>query len=274
MDSDGVDVEVIYASHLRHFYDLSESDEPLFRAIAASYNEWLMDFCSYDRRRLNGLPVLSVLNQQGAVEDLWSYAKRGVKGFMIGASVPRGMSYGSPDFDPLWAAAQEADLPLALHISTAKWRRPSFPSGLRSVQTEIQDSLCEMIYGGVFDRFPNLKLVSAEFGIGWVGYWQAQLRDFPGNRRGLKLPPIEYTQRNVWYTFQDDRAGLLTTPIFGADRFLWASDYPHADCTWPDSQAIVDRQFEGIPAEVKQKITRQNAIDLYKLEVREEASVA
>src|SRR5262249_38996955 len=108
MDRDGVDCEIIYSSHLRHFYDISEHDEPFLRAVANSYNEWLMDFCSYAPNRFYGLPVLSVLNPQTAVEDFWTYARRGVKGFMLGASVPVGMSYGDPMFDPLWQAAQEA----------------------------------------------------------------------------------------------------------------------------------------------------------------------
>ena len=101
-----------------------------------------------------------------------------------------------------------------------------------------------------------------------MAYWHAQLHDFPGGQaKHLKRRPVEYAQDNVWYTFQDDRAGLLTTSLFGADRFLWASDYPHQDCTWPDSKTIIDRQFEGIPDDVRHKITRQNSIDLYDLEV-------
>ena len=264
MDHDGVEAEIIYASHLRHFYDISAHDEPFFRAIAQSYNEWLVDFCSYAPKRLNGLPVLSVLNPQGAVEDFEEYAKRGVKGFMIGSSVPFGMSYGDKMFDPLWAAAEEAGLPLHLHISTAKWKRPN--EGIRATQIEIMHSLCEMIYGGVFDRFPKLKIVSAEFAIGWVGFWLEQLRDFPG-RHHLELAPHEYLDRNIWFTFQDDRAGVLQTPMFGSDRFLWANDFPHRDCTWPDSRAIVDRQFEGISEETKRKIVRENAIGLYELDL-------
>ena len=269
MDRDGVDADILYPSHLRHVYNLSAEHEPFFRDIAKSYNAWLLEFCSVNPKRLVGLPVLSVLNVAGAVEDLRSYLKRGVKGFAIASSVPTGMSYGDPVFDPLWAEAQEADVPLGMHTTTGAWKRAKFPH--RRIQTfvrgqgEIQTTLMELVYGGVFDRFPRLKIVAAEWDIGWVAHMVGKFKDHDA-RTGLKLPPAEYFRRNVWFTFENDRAGALTTPFYGADQFLWASDYPHGATTWPDSHVIVDRQFEGVPEDVKRKVVRQNAIDLYKLD--------
>ena len=267
-DKDGVEGEVLYASHLRHFYELSENDEPFLRAIAQSYNDWLMDFCSYAPNRLIGLPVISVLNPEGAASDLDHYVtKRGAKGFMIGSSVAVGMSYGDPRFDHIWAEAQDLDVPLAMHTTTGKWKRPSVLNPkIRSLggdYAEVQASLAEMIYGGIFDRFPRLKIVVAEFDIGWVAHMVGTL-DAHNPDQGLKMAPADYLRRNVWFTFQDDRAGVLTTPMYGEDNFLWSSDYPHGVTTWPDSQIIVDRQFEGISEEIKRKVTRQNTIDLYK----------
>jgi predicted TIM-barrel fold metal-dependent hydrolase len=178
------------------------------------------------------------------------------------------MTYGDSRFDRLWAAAQDADVPLCLHTTTGAWKKvrfhhPKIRTFVRG-EGEIQTSLLEMIYGRVFDRFPALKIVAAEWDIGWVAHMVAKLKDHDP-KSGLKLAPAEYFRRNVWFTFENDRAGVLTTPLYGADRFLWASDYPHGATTWPDSRQIVDQQFEGISEEVKHKITRQNAIDLYKL---------
>jgi predicted TIM-barrel fold metal-dependent hydrolase len=164
----------------------------------------------------------------------------------------------------------ECGVPLSMHTTTGRFKMPNYshPRARTFIggQGEVQVSLAEMIYGGVFDRFPDLKIVAAEFDIGWVSY-TVQRIDALDPRLGLKLSPAEYLRRNVWFTFQNDRVGLLTTPYFGADNFLWASDYPHGVTTWPDSQAIVDQQFEGIAEETKRKITRQNAVDLYKLDV-------
>jgi predicted TIM-barrel fold metal-dependent hydrolase len=270
MDKDGAEAEVLYASHLRHFYELSEEDESFFRAIAHSYNEWLLDFCSYNPKRLIGLPVLSVLDVEGAVEDLQSYAKRGAHGFMVGSSVPVGMSYGDSMFDPLWAAAQEVDLPISMHTTTGRWKMPKYHHpGVRAMlgsEAEVQTSLAEMVYGGVFDRFPRLKIVAAEFDIGWVAHAADRIRTFDP-KLGLELAPAEYLERNVWYTFQDDRAGVLTTPMFGANRFLWSSDFPHGVTTWPDSQAIIDRQFVGVSDDIRRNVVRENTVALYNLDL-------
>jgi hypothetical protein len=83
------------------------------------------------------------------------------------------------------------------------------------------------------------------------------------NRR----PPSEYFQNNLFFTDQDDRAGVLTTPVYGEDNLLWASDYPHGFTTWPESHAIVDRQFDGLSDEIKHKVARQNVINLYGLDL-------
>jgi predicted TIM-barrel fold metal-dependent hydrolase len=270
MDRDGVQAEILYPSHLRHFYELSAIDEPFFHDIAESYNEWAMEFASYDPKRLIALPVLSVLNPEQAAADIRAYAKRGAKSFMIGSSVPIGKTYGDPEFDPIWQAAVECGVPLGMHTTSGRWKQPEynywFATDLIGFQAEAQVSLSEIIYGGVFDRFPDLKIVCAEFDIGWVAYSAQRVSAFDATL-GLKLAPIDYLKRNVWFGFQEDRVGCLTTPVFGADNFLWGSDYPHAVTTWPDSRAIIDRQFEGIPETIKNRVVSGNAAALYKLDL-------
>jgi uncharacterized protein len=228
----------------------------------------MMEFISFSPNRLIGQPVISVLNPEGAAADIRKYARRGARGFIMASSVPGGTAYGDPRFDPIWEAAQECDVPLAMHTSTGRWKQPAYAYARARTfigpQAEIEITLAEMIYGGIFDRFPRLKVVSAEFDIGWVGHVVQRFRR-PDARLGIQLSPADYLERNIWFTFQDDRAGCLTTPMYGANNFLWASDYPHGATTWPDSHAIVDRQFEGIPDAIKRKVSRQNAIDLYRL---------
>ncbi|HZH83109.1 MAG TPA: amidohydrolase family protein, partial [Phototrophicaceae bacterium] len=80
-----------------------------------------------------------------------------------------------------------------------------------------------------------------------------------------KQPPSAYFKSNAFFTYQDDRAGVLTTPVFGADNFLWASDYPHGVTTWPNSQATVERNCAGIDPAVKRKLNRDNVAKLYGL---------
>jgi predicted TIM-barrel fold metal-dependent hydrolase len=212
--------------------------------------------------------VLSVLEPETAANDLRRYAARGARGFVIASSVPLGQSYGDARFDPLWAAAQDCDVPLAMHTSSGRWKQPTYAFDRARTfigpQAEIEISLAELIYGGTFDRFPRLKVISAEFDIGWVAH-VAQRFATLDPRLGLRLAPADYLGRNVRFTFQDDRAGCLTATLFGADNFLWASDYPHGATTWPDSHAILDRQCAGLPADTVRKLARQNASDLYGL---------
>jgi predicted TIM-barrel fold metal-dependent hydrolase len=269
-DRDGVEAEVLYSSHLRHFYEMSAEDEPFIHDCCESYNEWLMEFCSHNPKRLVGLPVLSVLDPDGAAADIRKYARRGAKGFMMASSVPVGMSYGDKRFDPIWQAAVECDVPLAMHATTGRWKQQNFGSehGRHFIggQVEVEISLGEMIYSAVFDRFPKLKIVSGEFDIGWVGYLVQRTEGF-NPKLGLKLAVSEYLRRNVWFTFQIDRTGLLTTPYFGEDNYLWASDFPHGVTLWPDSPKIVDITMRELKPEAKRKIARDNTVKLYKLDL-------
>ena len=274
-DADGVLAEVLYPSFLCRLYQISASNEPFFHDIADSYNEWQLDFASHDPKRLIAQPVLSVLNPEVAAADLVKYANRGVKGCAIASSVPSGTSYGETKFDPIWAAAQDCDIPLAMHQNTGgfkdlfsdrvahdRYGEQILPHTVRSFigpQTEIEISLAEMIYGGVFDRFPNLRLVSGEFDIGWIGHVFQRKSRFDA-RLGLKLAPSEYLKQNVWFTFQHDRAGCLSFSIFGEDNFMWASDYPHPATTWPNSAADLDRQFEGVSDEIRQKVNSHRVL--------------
>jgi predicted TIM-barrel fold metal-dependent hydrolase len=274
-----VAAEILYPSYLCRLYPISVTNEPFFRDIAHSYNEWVIDFAGHDPRRLIAQPVLSVLNPDGAAEDLRAYAARGVKSCAIASSVPLGTSYADPKFDPIWAAAVECDLLLAMHQNTGGFKHLSSNldvlgatdpltgrQNLRQFmgpQLEMIGTLSELIYGAVLDRFPSLRLVAAEFDVGWLPHiYQRRLKFTP--RLGLQLAPSEYLARNFWFTFQDDRAGcLLASPLFGADNFMWASDYPHPATTWPNSKADIDRQFDGIGDDVRAKITYDNVIALY-----------
>ena len=270
-DRDGIEAEVLYASHLRHFYDLCVDDEPFFHDICESYNEWAMDFCSHDPKRLIALPALSVLNPEGAAADIRKYARRGAKGFMMASSVPNGEDYGDKKFDPIWQAAEECGTPLGMHASTGKFKLQTFGKkytrNFIGNHIEMQITLGEMIYGGIFDRFPSLKIVSSEFDIGWVGYLVQRTEGF-NPALGLKMQVSDYFRRNIYFTFQLDRSGILTTPHFGEDNFLWANDFPHGVTLWPDSQKIVDIQMKGMPAAAVKKIVRDNTIRLYNLSIQ------
>jgi predicted TIM-barrel fold metal-dependent hydrolase len=282
-DRDGVEAEVLFASPGRFFYGLT--DAKFQRAILRSYNAWLHEFCSYAPKRLIALPLVSILDVPAAVDDICEYAKLGFKGVQIPTGI-KDSGYYEPQYEPLWAAAEETGMVLNVHTtSTQGEQRKHFEGprqqdprtqsmGQATRQSHAERFIGHLAFSGVFDRHPNLKVVCAEFDVGWVSYIYQQVdylysrqSTYDADRNVYQRLPSEYLEQNVFFTFQDDRAGVLTTPVYGEDNFLWASDFPHGVTTWPYSHRTVDRNFQGIDPAVKRKICRRNAIRLYGLEL-------
>jgi predicted TIM-barrel fold metal-dependent hydrolase len=206
-----------------------------------------------------------------AVRELQRIAKKGIRGAMINAAPPGETPYSDPHFDPVWAAAQDLGLPMSLHILTGKQNirlgKGRVASNM-SIIHEVQNSLIDLIYNGVLERFPRLKLVSAENDIGWIAHY---LYRFDISYETLRyvdptpitMKPSEYFKRQVYATFQDDRPGVMTYEFIGENNLMWASDFPHRASTWPRSRQVIEENFAGIPAAVKRKITYENVHRLY-----------
>jgi uncharacterized protein len=181
-------------------------------------------------------------------------------------------------------AAQDLDMPLSLHVATSKNQAPTKnefavemgSSAMMATRMnpihDIQKTLLSIILTGVLDRFPRLKLVSAENDSGWVAHFCYRMdRQYEkctaAERRFMALRPSEYMKRNVWVTFQDDPLGPLAWKYYGEDNLMWASDYPHADSTWPDSLEVIRRDFSDLPPQVTAGIVAGNAIELYHMDI-------
>lgn len=280
-DRDGVEAEILFPSPTRQLYSLT--DDAYQRAIFRSYNGWLHEFCSTDPKRLVGLAMISILDVEHAVADIQEYARLGFRGVMIPTRI-KDSGYYEPKYEPLWAAAEEAGIVINVHTSATQGVARTHYEGPRKVdprqqsvgfsskQAPAQQFLGNLIFSGVFDRHPNLKVVCAEFDVGWVAnlvqqvdYWFGRNSAYDADRNVNRRPPSEYFKDNIYFTYQDDRAGVLTTPVYGADNFLWASDYPHGVTTWPYSRETVDRNCAGVDPAIKRKINRDNVSRLYRL---------
>ena len=107
---------------------------------------------------------------------------------------------------------------------------------------EIQRSLATLIFGGVFERFSRLKIVSAENDVGWLPHFMYRL-DHADEKFGAMIAqllphrPSEYVRRQLWAAFLDDPIGPATYKLFGEDQYMWGSDFPHTDSTWPKSRS-------------------------------------
>lgn len=282
-DRDSVEAEILYASPSRFFYGLT--DGPFQRAIMNSYNLWLHEFCSQDPKRLIGVPLLSILDIEKSVEDLHEYRRLGFKLVQLPTGI-KDSGYYEPSYEPLWRAAAETGMVLTVHTTSIQGvqrthfegPRPHDPRTATLGQSNGQAAglrfVSNLIFSGVFDRYPDLKVVLAEFDVGWVGhvyqlanYQFERESSYDSDRNIHKLRMTDYLDRNVFWTFQDDRAGMLTTEVYGADNYVWASDFPHGVTTWPYSQKTVESNFRGLGQNVTCKIARDNAIRLYGLDL-------
>jgi predicted TIM-barrel fold metal-dependent hydrolase len=284
-DIDGVHAEVLYTTLGMTLFGLHDAE--LQRACFKTYNDWLSEFCSHNPKRLIGAALISLEDVGEGTKELRRVAKNGLKGAMIWGAPPRERPYTSREYDPFWEAAQELQTPLSLHVITGKKppkseeernkvrmepRDPSFVRGYMNLIHEVQRSLTDIIFSGVMMRFPKIKIVSAENDTGWIPHYMYRL-DHAFEKFGalmkepLDMKPSEYVRRNLWATFQDDPIGPMLFRYFGEDNFMWASDFPHTDSTWPNSLKVIEQDFEGVPAAVKRKIICDNAAKLYHIDL-------
>ena len=279
-DRDGVAAEVIYTSMGMPLFGLDDSE---FRAACfRAFNDWATDYCSYDLKRLIPLGLITLEDIPAAVAELARIKRRGMAGAMIWGEAPPDRPYSHPDYDPFWAAAQDLDMSLSLHILTgakgtaghaSKVLNPNmkgveFMTGVISMIHPIERSLTALIIGGVFERFPRLKIVSAENDVAWIPFFLYRIDKYAG--RGLaniKLPlkPSEYVKRQVYATFINDPVFVNLLDWYGADNIMWSSDYPHGQATFPHSQDYVAKHLSKVSAIDRQKIVHDTAAKLYGL---------
>lgn len=268
-DLDGVVAEVLYST--LGIALLAMTDVELQMACLRVYNDWLAEFCSYRPARLAGIAMYS-LNALPDVSEIERCAKRGLKGILALASDTVDEPYSGPRMDPLWRVASEHGMPISLHkpLVSMTPTTPAMPTPADlqiNIIHVVEQCMTRLIYGGVFDRFPNLQIVSAENDIGWFPNWIHRLDHvysmIPHGKLAMK--PGDYVRRNIWATFQDDPLGPATWKFFGEDNYMWASDFPHADSTFPNSLKVIEDNFAGVPENVTRKITFDNANRLYNL---------
>jgi predicted TIM-barrel fold metal-dependent hydrolase len=277
MELDGVAAEVLYTTLGFRLFWLK--DAGLQRACFRVYNDWLAEYCGYAPQRLKGLALISLYDPREGAQELARCAKLGLKGAMIWCSPPADQPYSLPLYDPFWAAAQDLDMPVSLHAITGMeripWEYGAEQRAMRPTVTphEIEKSFSILILSGVLERFPRLKIVSAENNCGWLPYYlqrvdRAFARFGPSGTvtpwpTKLTLKPSEYFQRQMYCTFIDDPFGVASRHWIGVDNIMWSSDYPHTASTWPRSRAVIARDFKEVHEEEQWKILRGNAAKLY-----------
>jgi len=279
-DLDGVWGSVLYPTEGLSLYQVPDGE--LLAAIFAGYNDWLAEFCRYDPKRLKGIATIHVEDVPGAIAELTRARRLGLVGAMITAGPAEASSYDRPEYEPFWAAAQDLEMPLSLHIATFRPssavayedNRTARPALIATWDRYMKVSLAHLILSGVFERYPRLRVGSVEHELGWVPFFLDRL-DYTYTQRARRPwwhrfkegLPSDFFHRNVFLSFQEDALGIRDRHLIGVDQMMWGSDYPHTESTFPQSQKLLDRVFAGVPDAERRRITRDNVAALYGFEV-------
>ena len=277
MDADGLDVTVVYPTHTMNLF--STPDSGFLDSCVGVYNDWLSEFCQPYPDRIKGIGVISIDDVQIGIREMERCAKMGLSGTMISVYPPEERPYDSPEYDPLWAAAQDLDMPLSMHIGT---NRPGPGQEFVNIETMkpafftnadhwVRVSLAHMIFAGVFERYPKLKVGSIEMDLAWIphmvntidAHYTQRSQAFCPYRYKDDMLPSDFLRRNVFFSFQEDAVGIRLRDIIGVDNLLWGSDYPHPETTFPRTRDILDEILAGCTEEEKAKITCHNAERIY-----------
>jgi len=270
-DTDGVAAEILYPSHTMALFGLQDAE--LQMACFRAYNDWLAEFCSASPKRLLGIGLISVINPVVGVKELERCLKVGLVAGMI-SNDPL-ILYDERIYDPLWQAATEMNVPLSMHSITGGRPRDMAGGNFKVAPMldfihDSQRTFAIMLQSDLFERFPELRVVSVENDIGWIAYFLDMLDkhyELGFSKQGAPRKPSDYARGHLWATFQDDRNGVALWKNFGEDNFMWASDFPHVTSTWPKSRQVIEDNFFSIPDQVKRKIVFENVKRLYRIEL-------
>jgi predicted TIM-barrel fold metal-dependent hydrolase len=295
LEADGVVGEVIFPNTIPPFFPTGaviarppEPDEYELRlAGIRAHNRWLAEWCARLPDRRAGIGQIFLNDVDDAIDDVRWCHEHGLRGGVLLQPVPDDMKhikplYG-PDYDPLWAVCE--DLGVVVNVHSGGAGMPDYgpypAAGLLWITETTFFSrrpLAQLLLSGVFERFARLKLVLTEQGASWIPTLLAQLDGFMKQARktgrigelkydaGEMLPllPSEYFARNCWVGVSfPSPVEAQTRHQIGVDRFMWGSDYPHDESTWPNTREGLRRAFAGTPDDELRRLLGGNAAGVY-----------
>ena len=276
MDSDGVEFELLFSdlSAFRVFHQMIDGCNDTARA----FNDVALEFAAADPRRLLVAYQIALRDIDHAVAEVERLATVGSARAVHLPNKPSAL--GLPDYyheryDPLWATIQEAGMPICIHLGVEDdlfdiLRRDPTPQGAvftSQPAMRLAEPMGFLLLTGVLERFPGLKIVFAEPGLGWVGHYVSRLDNM--YERGaysfpeLKEKPSFYFHRNIHLTFMDDKRGIGMRHELGVENIMWSTDFPHPACTWPNSREIVADLMDGVPDDEAELMVFGNGARLF-----------
>lgn len=287
MDTAGIEASVCYPNMFIRFCGQTFSlakDKELALACVRAYNDFIdQEWAAGSQGRLVRMGIVPLWDVGLAAAEVRRLADLGFRSITF-SEAPHLLGFPSlfsGYWNPLFAACEETDTVISLHIGTGGF--PTFatdgPSAPQNVLTSMNSAYAMMdwIFSGLLEKFPKLKLCLAESQLGWIPYvleradfvWgELKGEGFTGvDHEAVPHPPSYYFSRNVWCTFFRDPVGLHLLDRIGVERVLFETDYPHTDTMWPDCLPEAIRMTEHLSVEATKKILGENARALFRIDV-------
>ena len=281
MDINGIYASLCFPSFLPGFAGqrIQVSRDPdLALATVRAWNDWhLEEWAGTYPGRIIPCQLPYLLDPEVAADEVRRNAERGFKAvtFSEGPHALGLPSLHSGHWDPLMRACEETGTVVNLHIGSSG----TSPSTSDDAPADVIGVLffgyamfaaVDWLYSLIPVRFPDIRICLSEGGIGWVPALLDRLdhmlryHEMYGTWSGIELTPAEVMQRNFWFCAVEDPSAFAMRERIGVDKILLEADYPHCDSTWPDTQAVIEREIGGLPPDDIRKFTWENASHLYR----------
>lgn len=253
-------------------------DLTLATECVKAYNDFILDeWCAYAPDRQIPLMMAPYWSVEDTVKEIHRTAAKGAKSFTFPELPDRiGLpSWHSDHWDPVLAAASEANLPLSLHFGSGGSPQASpeamttnFTVAISLFGLNSMSATAELLLSPVFHKHPNLKIALSEGGIGWMPYMIERI-DYVWERHrwyndvNKEIRPSELFRDHIFGCFISDNAGVFSRSLIGIDNIMFESDYPHSDSNWPHTRKVLDNVMAGIAEEDVRKMLELNARKLY-----------
>lgn len=282
LDREGLERAFLYPT-LGVLWVAECEDEALTQAYLRAYNRFIVDFCADSDGRLVPIAQLSLGDPAAAEAELRRAAAAGVRGCWVPPFTHTRKPLGHPDHERVFAAAAELELPLGIHPAfEPKWAAPGRfgeMTGMRygfflnvTAADAVRHAFTSLFQFGTFGKLPHLKVVILESGAGWIGYWLDRMDAVWASPQGLPVrqvlsePPSHYFRRQCWISADPDETTLPgVMAAVGADRFFWASDFPHPDHA-PDYIPHLEKLVAALPAADRPGFLGGNVLSAYGLD--------
>ena len=283
MDAEQIDIALLYPT-IGICWEGHVQDPALAHAYTEAYNRWLVDFCSHDPRRLVPIAHINLLDIGLAVQEIRRAHAAGCKGIFLSPDLfaRGGRRFDDRALDPVWATAQELELPIAFHVVVRDQPTTSyvdqFQAGGRAfgllnfafLAIDVMAGFTELLSCGVLERFPRLRVAILEAGANWISAWLDRLDHKYEVIRSvtfLRMQPSDYFRRQCLVSADPDES--LTAAVIahvGPEYFIWASDYPHIDASM-NVVATIRQRLAPLPLADQAKVLGTNAQRFYGLTV-------